>query len=518
MKNRLTAFIIALGIVLSSASLGVNAESNAKPKGYLDDIKGYKDTVVLQTSAESSMSESDLLPYVAYLGTEGNISGKMFDSAMFFSTNHYSTNPFPTDKNTWESWLNNLFGKDATFSSLDKTVDRVYSELGVKSKYGVFVALPYPEISENAFGDIDGDGEVEYCRDEKERAEIIEWFVKKTIEGFKSQKYQNLKFVGFVWFQNTSKDADLIFAKETVKYIKNRGYITVYVGDVFRVGNTLDYDKIDSVGFYASSVFKSLGNDGTIPETDNYKVFATDLYTKGLGAVVDCGKSKEFFGEHYISAGHFYEILLYCGEKFGYMGGTNIYFQNGYELAELCFSDIKTPQGIYTRRMYDITYSYIHGVYKNLSPTVMVEDMELVAGDDSLTADIIINDSDSHWEDIHIVFTQKPSNGRVASAADKKLIIYSPDEGFVGEDSFTLLVYDSFNTSEEITVRVTVASPDENSDEIADISEDASRSSGNNENKTPLWLVIVLVVLAVAVVAVAVGSIVGRKKTPDNTK
>ena len=57
---------------------------------------------------------------------------------------------------------------------------------------------------------------------------------------------------------------------------------------------------------------------------------------------------------------------------------------------------------------------------------------------------------------MRIEFPTSPKNGSVAVSSDKETLIYRADDGFVGEDSFTVRVTDGFNYSEEVSVTVTV--------------------------------------------------------------
>ena len=129
----------------------------------------------------------------------------------------------------------------------------------------------------------------------------------------------------------------------------------------------------------------------------------------------------------------------------------------------------------------------------------------------SLLENMNITDEDSYWGDIKVEFTAMPEHGRVTVAGSNKMLVFRADEGYVGNDSFTLYVTDGFNKSEEITVNVTVHEK-ENIPQNESLSEESSSApTGEKENTPPLWLIILLSLLGLAIVAVAVAAIVKRK-------
>ena len=149
------------------------------------------------------------------------------------------------------------------------------------------------------------------------------------------------------------------------------------------------------------------------------------------------------------------------------------------------------------------------------APKLEVSDMELTEGDSRGMVDVDIVDDDSFWGDVKVEFPQKPKNGSVAVAANKKTLIYRANEDFVGEDSFTVVVTDGFNRSEERTVKVNVLPLETSEDDSVhegESSTDNLITEPQADNGIPAWLIALLAVLGLAIVAVAVAMIIKHKK------
>ncbi len=478
--------------------------------GYLKSLDGITDIVKLYNGDES-FSEDELLPYVAYINTNGEIVGEMFDAVAFVPYGETGT-----AMSDWERYFDNTFAESINLSALNNVVGRVNSVLGQDKKFKVFLTVPYPAVIDNTFGDIDGDGVWENCRTLEERMAIIEWYVEKCIDEFKAKEYENLELAGFCWsrekidYYDSDHEAELV--KQMNELVEDKRFLTLFDSYYLAAG----FDHWEALGFGGAVMQPNVASDtyGCFA-TPMLSEFAVTAYNNRLGAEIETAAPDMFSGEDYLSAGKNYESYLYYGYKQGYMYGLNTYYQGvgPGSYYDFCYADINTPKGIYLRRLYDLTYSYIRGTYKNEAPAVSIDDIELVKGDESMVANIYIEDSDSFWGDIYIEFPQKPSRGRVVAASGKNKISYTPDSDYVGEDSFTVVVNDGFNRSEEITVRVNVTEPEipfASSEE--ETSSEISKTTTPIGDERPVWLIPLLGVLAFAMVAVAVATVIKKRK------
>ncbi len=509
----------------------VKPDKEEAPKGYFKELNGVSDIIKLYNGyykpddSVGILTEDDILPYVAYLDTNGNIAGTMFDSVAFVPCHGdypsggrlVKTNGKPgAVMSDWETYFEYTFKEGQDIDALDKVVGRVYSELGLKGKYKVYLTLPYPTIIDMPFGDINGDGSQENCQTLEERVNIVKWFADKCIEQFKANEYENLELAGFYWLREEINYSDSDHEAELVKQVNayaDKKKLDVLF-DAFYL--SIGYDHWEELGFDGAVMQPNVAFSDTYTyfELGMLGEFAESAYNNHIGVEIETNEPSYFRGDDYLKAGYNYESYLYYGSKTGYMNALKTYYQgaNPGSFYDFCHADISTPKGIYLRRLYDLTYNFIHGTYKNEAPQVEVDDFELLAGDKRAMADIKITDADSFWGDITVEFVKMPEHGGVTVAASKKTLIFRADDGYVGSDSFTLRVSDGFNYSEEITVNVTVNEPAVNESSESNSDESSQSANGGEKDGTPLWLVILLSVLGVAVVAVAAAVVVKKKK------
>lgn len=515
---------------LSGNEAKAKPDAEKSPKGYVTELNGGSDIIKLYNGYYQPndqigiLSEEDMLPYVAYIDTDGKIAGLMFDAVAFVPCHgDYPSGGRLVKTNgksgavmsDWELYFDYTFKEGQDLDALDKVVARVYSELGIKGKYKVYLTLPYPTVlNDKPFGDINGDGSNEYCKTLAERVNIVKWYADKCIAQFKENNYANIELAGFYWlreeinYSDSDHEAELV--KEINKYLDKKKLTCIF--DPFYLST--GFDHWEELGFDAAVMQPNVA----FSNTDYFNLsmlseFAESVYNNHLGVEIETNEPSYFRGDDYLKAGFNYESYLYYGSTTGYMNALKTYYQgsNPGSFYDFCYADVKTPKGIYLRRLYDITYNFIHGVYKNEAPTISVDDIELVSGDSRVTAEMNITDEDSYWGDIKVEFTAMPEHGRVTVAGSNKMLVFRADEGYVGNDSFTLYVTDGFNKSEEITVNVTVHEK-ENIPQNESLSEESSSApTGEKENTPPLWLIILLSLLGLAIVAVAVAAIVKRK-------
>jgi filamentous hemagglutinin family protein len=88
---------------------------------------------------------------------------------------------------------------------------------------------------------------------------------------------------------------------------------------------------------------------------------------------------------------------------------------------------------------------------------VAVDDLATTIQDKSINIDVLLNDTDPDQGDILTVIegALKTKNGTLVMNEDGTFT-YTPNEGFLGTDSFTYAVTDGFNESAEVEVKITV--------------------------------------------------------------
>ena len=303
--------------------------------------------------------------------------------------------------------------------------------------------------------------------------------------------------------------------KAANSYAERRGLKTLF--DAYYLASGIE--KWESLGFSAAVMQPNVAFNESYPY---FKLPMLDEFSETaakyrLGVEMETNEPSFFMGNDYLTAGRNYESYLYYGVKNGYADAVKTYYQGAGpgSIYDFCHADVSSARGKYLRRMYDITYSFIKGNYKNDPPVVSADDIELYEGDSKILTDITVTDTDSFAGDITVSIAEAPKNGDAAVVSGNKRLVYSPRDGFTGEDSFTVIASDGFNSSEPITVHVKVHPKSD----IISSSENSGGSSEPSENarRFPTWLLAVLILLGVGIVA-SVASVAVRAARRGNAK
>ena len=497
--------------------------------GYADGIAGCKDIVKLyngywpKDTSVGVLTAFELLPYVAYINKNGEIAGKMFDSAIILPCKAdypsggslYKTQNGVACMSDFSAYLDQTFTAGQDLSALNKVVKEVNRSLETDEKFGVFLGIPYPCISDKPFGDINGDGVEDYSITLEDRVAILKWYIDECTFMFASGGYDGLRLCGFYWLED---EVDYGYSDHEEELIKKVG------GYADKIG----IDLLLSFGYLSSGfdVWEELSVETAVMKAEMIKngfsddmlpEYSRSVYNNRFGVELETGTAADYLGDdsEYLALGHSYESYMYYGKKYGYSTGLNIYEQDiaPGNIYEFCYADKSTPKGIYLRRLYDLTYGYINNNYNNLPPTVELETkVEMLYGDNRITIDLNIKDVDSYSEDILVEFPAQPQNGKVVASAGNNKLIYSLDEGFVGEDSFTVCISDGFNRSEPVEVSILVVNP-QAPDESVNYDVSAEPLPLGGQSDMPPWLIVLLVGLALAMVAVAITVAVKPRST-----
>ncbi len=511
----------------------IGNESSVKPDpipetGVATSVGGSRNIVgiengVVKNGAVERLTESDFLPYVAYLDSNGVISGRMFDSLRLYpADSEYPSGGCITGTSgrngaTASDWRMYLDATLRDLESLDRAVAQLNTQLGRSDTVKVFLTLPYPTVIGSVFGDVDGDGLDEYCRSLSERTAVLEWFIDGVRSSFIPYRYSNLKLVGFFWggdeIRYTYSEHETALVRNTNDYLKRLDLQSVFACDYLASG----YNEWESLGFSAAIMNSGISNPEnrfSAPMLDELAETASD---NRLGVAIGYNDFDAFDGNGYSIAGKNYESQLFYTYKNKNIACLKLFDQSDWSaLATFCFAGTATPKGIYLRRLYDLTHSFINLTYKNSPPTVSIPDIELDMNDENIKVDILLDDPDSHFDDLVIEFPIEPSHGDVAVAATKKTLIYQPDENFVGEDSFTVRVTDGFNFSDTATVRVRVLGQSAVAPDTDNQTGNAQTTPSAVDRPVPVALIVILALMALAIVAVGASTVATAvKKSPS---
>lgn len=128
--------------------------------------------------------------------------------------------------------------------------------------------------------------------------------------------------------------------------------------------------------------------------------------------------------------------------------------------------------------------SFVVTVVPVNDPPTAADDTATVAEDQSVTIDVLANDTDvdiaNEGDDLTLVSTAGVDNAVVTIAANKKSLIFTPDANWNGEEDFTYTITDSHEATSTATVRVSVTpvnDPPEARPDTASMDEDGAAIS-----------------------------------------
>ncbi len=109
----------------------------------------------------------------------------------------------------------------------------------------------------------------------------------------------------------------------------------------------------------------------------------------------------------------------------------------------------------------------------NLPP--VAQDDNATSDGTAVTIDVLNNDTDVDDDTLTITSTAQPSNGTAVISNEQ--IVYTPNQGFVGSDSFTYTISDGNGHNATATVYVLVTSTTNNGNNVAPIAQDDNATS-----------------------------------------
>lgn len=506
---------------LSGKEKTITPDEKTIEKGYLINFGGKKDIIKIYNGFYNPQSLADntaeeLLPYIAYIQSDGSYTDTMFDSVAFVPchTDYPSGGRLVKTKgksgavmSDWLLYLENTFEEEKNVDALNKTVGEVYSKLHKKGKFTVYFTLPFPTVLTGAFGDIDGDGKEENCSTFEERVKILKWYANLTYSTFRKGNYKNLNFGGFYWYREevnySETDHEAKLVEEISKYLSKRKFDFLF--DAFYLSTGFDHWK--KLGFTGAVMQPNLIFRDYF-EHEMFDEFASTLKKHNLGVEIETAEPASFNDNDYKSSGLTYERYLYYGWKNGYMNAIHTYYQGAGPgtIYNFCYAGTSTQKGIYLRSLYDKTYRYIKGTYTAYSPKVYIPDFETAAGQKNVRVNMTISDPDSEATDFTVEFTKLPEHGTVTALSNNKSIVFTAYKGYSGKDTFEVVVSDKFTKSDPFTVTVKIVDVISADSELSEESiEDIPPKKNNN-----IWYI--LIGAGVLIVAGVIVTLVIRAK------
>ncbi len=460
-------------------------------------IEGCKDIVLLYCGYPKSgnfddvrNTEEEMKYYFGYIGTDGTIKDTFFDSFMFSPLqgacpsggNLNRSGKAFTIKSDWECYLESMFDKDYNCGAIERVVEEVKKATG-KDDYAVnlIINLPYPTMGNAPFGDIDGDGDNEYCRNEQEQLAIYKWYFDLIEKYLAERNYKNIRLGGYYWEQEsmTIDGSDLTLMRSVINESHSRGIKFFWIPLLYAEGFDYAYDNgFDCVMMQPNYSFLDYAEEKCFTELTG------EIRKHGLGIEIevhwDAIKNDDMLAKYY--------TYLNAGYVLGYMKNTaHSYYQNA--MPGTYYHMAKSDEPKY-RQAYDDTYAFVKGTY-------VPHELELVSAASSVVTGkklrrpigIVGLLSSAALGKAELCILEQPSHGSVKLDSGN-IYTYVPEEGFVGEDSFVVGYKAEYASSKPLTINITVKSDGketsaETSEESTDNSVESVETSSNSVTSEP---------------------------------
>ncbi|MBO4366804.1 MAG: DUF4855 domain-containing protein, partial [Clostridia bacterium] len=227
------------------ASLGESAtpDEQTEDLGYGAPIDGIRNICLMYTVGQ--YREEHLLPYLAYLDTEGKPKDTLYDGMLFLPS---GASGFDfSSPSGWDAYIDDLFGEkgNTNLSALNKAIGLYGLELGFKEDYRYPVFLAVPKLKE---GSDEFDGLYPLNLDTK--LTILQGYIDRMIERFENAGFDRLELKGFYWHEELIPYTEYNYAEDLItgftSYVHGKGYkalwIPYYCASGFERGPELGFD------------------------------------------------------------------------------------------------------------------------------------------------------------------------------------------------------------------------------------------------------------------------------------
>ncbi len=356
--------ILALVLVISMvmAAFGFALTTNAAPSVPMPDLlDGYENICLTYNFRPSSGSSirhtaADLLPYTAYIDTNGNIKDFFMDTYLFLPYNttapsgatlHGGTNN-PTFATDWTAYINDLFYVNRNVNALETAFGQTKAALNnTDKKAGVFFTIFYPAHNQTNFGVL-GSRALDLSRKE-DREYAIKWIIDEQLRRFTEAEYEHLELLGFYWLEEEIySDYDQEMMLYASEYLHSKGLKFIWIPWYQAPG----YNKWQSYGFD----FACLQPNEIWQQTHlSGRVDACASLCKTYGMSMQIETRHETNEQEYFDR---YAKYLAGGVKSGLMDAIKFYYQDGK--TGVYYAACYSSEPLF-RSVYDLTYKYAKG-------------------------------------------------------------------------------------------------------------------------------------------------------------
>ncbi len=365
--KRYISFVLSIVLLSAAFSLfGMNVGASFPEPS---NMNGYENLCLTYTWNPSRADNGrhgveDLMPYVAYYDTDGNIKDFFFDSYLFLpcvklgvsgASMHYDTSK-PSRAVDWTAYVEDTFYEGANVDALDIAFGKAKEALNQPDKKaGVFLTILYPGRQQGStFGTLGG--KTLDLTNFEDRKYAIKWIIDEQLRLYTEAGYENLDLVGFYWLEEYLYGASVDIQKEDKQLFK---YASDYLHSL---GLKFIWIPYYSAGGY--SLWQELGFDVACMQPNMYWQVAADknrvedcinkCNSLGMGVEIEIDYRAINNGEYY---NRYLDYLEGCMQK-GAMDSIKMYYQDGKNAV---YYNAFYSTNERARSIYDLTYKYAKG-------------------------------------------------------------------------------------------------------------------------------------------------------------
>lgn len=488
-------YVDEISVYGSSDSADAATAEITKPdadKGISGDIDGIK-SVCLMYSVSTDYTPELLKPYVAYVDATGKVQDTMFDSLLFLGTPAPTGNNGTTVQADVVGFVTRTFAEGKNVDALNDVIGELKNELdlGDDYKYPIFISVPYIEVYNGAFGEIDG--KTVGANDLASRSAIVKWYIDYVEQVYSAGGYDNLELKGFYWMTEAINYHLSTHESELAKYFNDysheKGYKTMWIPYYSSAGideaMDLGFDSVTMQSGYAFDGGEEVGQ-AKAEVCDDAAAVAKKLGFNGIEFEIDVFKTnfaKRF--AKYVSAAYHAGVM-----------------ENGmitmYQVGDNLYKSAVNTQGV-GREVYDLTYEYISGKYFEAVPVIKEGASVTLAVESFANGRLEVTDDDNKKNELKIIYVEKPEG----------IFFFAEGNGYYEVQSFgsqpgeyvaKVAVTDGSNISNTVEIKITVEG------EASENSESQGNEPGDEE-KSPLGIIIIIVAV-VAVIGIAAFAVI----------
>lgn len=350
--------------------LGYAQPGTAQTAGASHQVLIYTGTY--KNQALLTWDKDRFIPYVGYVGPDGQVTDFMFDSFLFLPVSpnaagrRYDYAGPQSNMADWVAYLDQIFADGYQLQALNEAVREVKATLGDDSyQPPVHIAVPYPSPLQTKFGDLDGDGIAESfaessypdepIRAYENRVAAIAWYMDEVIRRWSEAGLDQLRLAGFYWHSETVRYADSQFEEAVIsefnRLAHERGMLTEWI-PYFNAEGLRDWA---SYGFDVAVHQPNYVFNTSVPES---RLEAAADFSQKYGMGVEMELSWQVLQLPAYQT-RYYDYLDH-GVTDGYMTGA---FHPWYQEVKLLY-DAAYSSNPMARDVYEKTYQFIKGTYQ----------------------------------------------------------------------------------------------------------------------------------------------------------